>query len=112
MVVHGHILLDYYNQTPALWRPMADMQSMFGACLLFKFAIGAVLTLLFTRNFEGKGLEEGVRFGVYVGLLMGVIGAMNYLWLPISTTLAIAWFVDGIVYSICCGVILSWLYKK
>lgn len=112
MVVHGHLLMPYYNATPALWRPETDMQQMFVWCLVFKLVMGAVLTLLFTRNYENKGLEEGVRFGFYIGLLMGVMTASWFMILPISSTLAVAWLIDGIVYGILSGVVLAQFYRN
>ena len=112
MVVHGHLLMPYYNQTAALWRPEADMQQMMVWALVYKLAFSAALTLLFTRNYEGKGLEEGVRFGFYVGLVMGIMSAGLYLMLPISGMLAVALLIDGIVYGILAGVVLAQFYKN
>lgn len=111
MVVHGHLLMPYYNATAALWRPEAEMQQMFVWCLVYKLVLGAAITLLFTRNYEGKGLEEGVRFGFYIGFLMGVLAAGWYMILPIPGTLAVAWLIDGIVYGILSGVLLAQFYR-
>lgn len=112
MVVHGHLLMPYYTATAHLWRPEADMQQMFVWCLVFKLALSAAITLLFTRHYEGRGLEEGVRFGFYVGLLIGLLSASWYMILPISGTIAIAWLIDGIVYGILAGVVLAQFYRN
>lgn len=112
MIVHGHMLMPYYMATPQLWRPEADMQAMVGWCLTYKLLFSAALTFLFTRHFEGKGMDEGVRFGVYLGLILGIQTAASYLWMPVSGSLAIAWFVESFVFSILAGVILSMTYKK
>lgn len=108
--VHGHLLVDEYAAFANLWRSPEDMKALFGSTVFFNVALSAILTILYSRGHEGKGVDEGVRFGVYVGLLMGILSAMAYLWLPISTSLATLWFVDGLVFSLLAGVILSLTY--
>ncbi len=111
-VVHGHLMMPLYNETPQLWRPEAEMQAnLFPWGILSGVGLALVVTWLFTRHYENKGLHEGVRFGLWLGLLMGVMqfGAYNYL--PISLNLALAWFAVMLVEGIGMGVVLSLTYR-
>ncbi len=110
--VHGNLLANEYSAIADLWRNPEEVDAMFGAAVFFNVALSAVLTLLYSKNHEGLGVDEGVRFGVCVGLLVGILSAMAYMWLPITTTLSTLWFVDGLVFSLLAGIILSLTYAN
>ncbi len=112
MLVHGNLLMPLYNETPNLWRPEADMQGMMGWCIGYHLALAMVTTYIFTRNFEGKGLDEGVRFGFYIGLFLAVVHAGSFIFMPISGQLVIGWIVASLFWGVLSGVVLSLLYKR
>ncbi len=110
--LHGVLLMDIYLQTPNLWRTPEDMTALFPFQLLGQFALTFVSALLFTRHYEAKGVMEGVRFGGWLGLVFGVMMASSFVWMPISGTLAVAWFVGGLLQGVGLGVIFALLYRK
>lgn len=109
-LLHGNILMGMYEQTSHLWRAEEDMKM--GLMMLNQFLTTAILAFIFTRNYEGKGLCEGIRFGVMMGLLMGVMSAAAYIWTPIPGALAVGWFLGGLGWGLGLGIIFSLLYKK
>jgi hypothetical protein len=111
-VVHGHLLLPLYNETPNLWRTPEDMEANLHWVLISQTLMALVITFLFTRNYEGKGTQEGVRFGLYVGLVLAAPQIGMTAWMPIATTLAFLWAAAAIVYGIGTGVVASLVYKK
>ena len=110
-IVHGQLMMPMYMETQQLWRPEESMKELMPWSLGICLALAAAITWLFTRHYEGKGMEEGVRFGLYVGLIMGLVQAGAYVYLPISLNLAIAWLVVYVIEGIGAGVILSLTYK-
>ena len=55
---------------------------------------------------------EGIRYGFCIGLFVMVPTAYNsYATLPIAHSLALTWFVYGMLQVILCGVVLSLVYK-
>ncbi|NBX73905.1 MAG: hypothetical protein EBZ69_06300 [Alphaproteobacteria bacterium] len=111
-VVHGTLLLPLYESTSTLWRSATDVQSLSTLDYVFKLMLSVVITLLFTRHFEDKGIGEGIRFGIFTGLVYGVMKLSAYIHLPISLDLALGWGIGSLVYAILGGIILSMLYKK
>lgn len=110
--LHGHILLPIYRSIPGVWRNDADMAELLWFTLLTEFLIVLFTAYIFTRNYEGKGLAEGARFGIPVGLLMGTMMMAPYAWLPIPLGLAFAWFCGGLLQGIGLGLIFALVYKK
>jgi hypothetical protein len=111
-VVHGNLLLPLYNETPDLWRTAEDMQANFHWALMSQAFMALVITFLFTRNYEGKGTQEGVRFGFYVGLVLAAPQIGMVAWMPISPTLAFLWAAAAIIYGIGTGVVAALVYRK
>jgi len=107
---HGQYLMSIYAQTPNLWRSYTEMQAMGGWYAGVTVAMGLILSYVFSRNYEGKGWPEGVRFGFYVGLLIGVSHFAAYLYLPISLNLAVLWLCGWIVEGVLAGITLSLAY--
>jgi hypothetical protein len=108
---HGNFLMPVYQETPQLWRTPADMQSYFTFMLGAQFLLAWIVGLIFTRNYEGKGLIEGVRYGAMIGFLLGVCMASSYAWMPISLYLAAMWFTGGFVQGLGLGLIYAAIYR-
>jgi len=111
MAVHGHLMMPFYLEFQQLWRPQESMDQMHVWGLAADLALAAAIAWLYTRHYEGKGLQEGVRFGLYVGVIMGLMQFMTYIYMPISLNLALAWFAVYVVQGLGAGIILSLVYK-
>jgi len=107
---HGQYLMPFYLQTHNIWRPMADMQALMGWYIGVLVAMGLILSLIFSKNYECKGLPEGVRFGFYIGLLLGVSHMGAFVHLPIPINLAVLWLCGWIIEGVLVGVTLSLTY--
>ena len=65
MLVHPVILAGIYEQTASIWRSRDERsQGYFILYLLSQFLFAIALTFLFTRNYEGRSIGEGARFGL------------------------------------------------
>jgi hypothetical protein len=111
-VWHGILLKDMYQKTMSVWRPEADMKQFFPFMMLTQAAVALILTFVFTRHYEGKGLGEGLRFGTYMGLLLGIMSAGWYAYLPVPAILAILWGVGGLIMGLGIGAVASLVYKN
>lgn len=110
VLVHGFLLKDLYAQTAALWRPEEEykMSVMF----ISEFGFSAVLAYIFTLNYEGKGIGEGVRFGLCIGMLLGAIEIGKYSYMPIPMVLMLSWVLATLLIGLGAGVVLSLVYKR
>ena len=111
-VVHGVLLKPIYEATAALWRSEEDMKSLCPYGMLVSLAFVSLVACIFVKNYEAKGFGEGVRFGFLLGLLMGLIPASFYLYMPIPGTLALAWFFASFVETIGLGILFAFIYRK
>ncbi len=67
---------------------------------------------IFTKGYEGKGVGEGVRYGLLIGLLMNGVGAFNqYVIYPVPFKLAVQWFIFGTLEFIIAGIITALIYR-
>lgn len=110
--VDGFMLADLYAANGALFRPLAEVNVVigFGAQLLGFFAFA----YMYAKGYEGtSGLQEGLRFGVLVGLLLvGFGSAWNYAVLRVSDALGLAWVIAGLVRMSLYGIIVGLVYRR
>jgi hypothetical protein len=105
------ILSSSYQATANLWRPMGEMKIwLFYIVYLF---VAYFFTLIFSKGYEGKGIMEGVRYGFYVGMMMAVPMAYgSYAAMPIPYSLALSWFICGLIEYIAVGIALALVFGK
>lgn len=110
-VVNMVLLSAAYQQTSNLWRPEGEMKIwLFYVCYLF---VAFFMTLVFSKWYRGKGVMEGLQFGVYLGLMISVPMAYGmYGSMPIPYSMSVQWFVYGLIKHILGGVALSLIYGK
>ena len=105
------VLADLYARHAEVFRPQAQMNLVLG------FAASALGFLVFAYTFAkgyegGPGLMEGLRFGVLVGLLLSCFAVVwNYVTLPLSGSLALAWIVDTIAEMGLYGAVVGLVYR-
>ena len=112
-LVNGVILhATYMAEEGAKWmRPNGEIKLwvIYVAYLFFAF----FFTLIFSKGFENKGIFEGVRYGFYVGLMVSIPAAyVSYATLPMPYTLALQWFIYGLIEMVICGIVLAFVYKS
>lgn len=110
-IVNMVILSSAYQSTMQVWRP--DMMSkmwIFHVVML----IGAFFfAFIFSKGFENKGIVEGVRYGTYIGIWMSVGKAYGtYAMVAIPYSLALQWFVYGVIEYVIAGVVLAFVFGR
>jgi hypothetical protein len=110
-LVHGLILAGTYQSLQNLFRPdAASFNWMYHVLNL----IGAFFfTLVFSKGYEGKGVAEGIRYGLYIGIWLSVGMAYGtYAMYAIPYSLALSWFIYGVIEYIILGVALAIVFKE
>jgi hypothetical protein len=70
-------------------------------------------SFIFSRGYEGKGIMEGVRYGLYIGIWMSIGTAYGtYAMIAIPYSLALQWFVYGVAEYVIYGVLLALVFRK
>lgn len=107
-LIHNVILSGLYESLQNLWR--SDQRSWIIGLTGLIWAV--LFTFIYTKGFEGKGVMEGVRYGLWIGLFISIPMAFNlYVVLPVPVSLALQWFIYGLLQTIICGTVLAMVYK-
>jgi hypothetical protein len=108
-IVNTLLLSSAYAETAKLWRPEMKIWLFY---VVYHF-IAFFFTLIFSKGYEGKGAIEGLRYGFYVGMLMAVPMAYgSYASMEIPYSLALQWFIYGLIEYIILGVVLALVWGK
>jgi hypothetical protein len=111
-LVHGMWLADTYLAMGDVFRPEVEMNSM-----MWMMMVGSVLYMflfcyIFTRGYEGKGIGEGVRYGLLMGLFLSIPSAVDqFVVYPLTANLAVIWFVTGVIAFMILGAVFAAIYK-
>ena len=110
-VVNMVFLQGEYQATSQLWRPMEEMK--YGLFYVVYLIVSFFFTLIFSKGYEGKGIQEGLRYGFYVGMIMATSMAYGtYGSMPIPYSLALKWFLFGLLEYMILGIIVALVFGK
>jgi hypothetical protein len=94
-----------------LWRP--DMMSKMWVMNVANAIFALIFVYIFSKGYEKKGIVEGVRYGLLLGLMIQVFNILGqYAVYPVPFILAAQWLVFGVLQITICGVVLSFFYNK
>ncbi len=112
-VVYGMVLKSEFGRYPAIYRPMETqgtyMPILFAGILLAMFAAAYI----YAKGYEGgSGFQEGMRFGVLLGLfVVGYVSVANYSMISLGRRLAGCMAIAGLVEWILAGIVIGIVYK-
>ena len=110
-VVHEGILKSTYQATQSLWRP--DMMSLMWIIHVLTVIGAFFFTFIFSKGYEGKGIAEGIRYGLYIGIWMSAGMAYGtYAMIAIPYSLALQWFIYGVICYVIYGIALAMVFGK
>ena len=111
-IVYGNILSGEFARYPAIYRS-SETQTQF-LPLMFAGILFAMLvaSYLYAKGYEGgNGLQEGMRFGVLIGLVMvGYVAGVNNAIMNIGRRMAAAYALAGLVEWVVVGMVIGFIY--
>jgi len=108
-IVNGLILGPTYESLKSLWRP--DFNSLMWVYYVLMLVGAFFFTFIFSKGYEGKGIAEGVRYGLYIGIWMSIGMAYGtYAMIAIPYSLALQWFIYGVIQYIIMGVVVALVF--
>ena len=113
LLVHAVLLTDLYLQYAHVMRPEADRQQILPAGFVLALVGFFAFAYAYAKGYEGgSGTQEGLRFGVLVGILICCFATIwEYLVFPIGRRLLLAWCIDHIVEFAIYGMVVGAVYK-
>ncbi|HEX9852925.1 MAG TPA: hypothetical protein VGA68_07910 [Woeseiaceae bacterium] len=111
-VVHEVWLAETYAGLANVFRGEADMMGMMWMMMVASVGSLFLFCYIFTKGYEGKGIAEGARYGLWMGLFMSLPMAIDqYVVYPLPSNLAVSWFVTGVISFVIAGAVFAAIYK-
>jgi len=93
-------------------RPEAEMSSYLWVRIVIMAVFAFFFTFIFAKGYEGKGVMEGVRFGIYVTFFYFLVGSFDMFTIfPFPYRVVWYWIAAGLVQSVIMGIIAALVYK-
>ncbi len=95
-----------------IFRPIAEMDAIMWRMWIADLVYSFFFVFIFVKGYENKGLMEGVRYGIYIGVFiqfMAVV-AQNVVY-QVPAYLAAQWFIYGLIQSVILGITAALIYK-
>lgn len=109
-IINGLILMSQYEALQNLWRP--DMKTKMWIMYLTGLLVAFLFTYIFIKGREGRGLAEGVRFGMIIWLFVAVPMSLGcWVMFPIPFKLALWWIIFSLIEYIIAGLLVAAIYK-
>ena len=110
-LIHGKLLMGIYQETSTLWRPQDEMRAMMPWMTAAQLLLSVVFCLIFVKGYENRGIAEGIRYGILMGLLFIPQNLITYAVQPLPGKLIGAWIAAGFIQAIIAGILVAALYK-
>lgn len=111
-LIHGILLMEMYQSTQQIWRPMNAGSIYHAAMIGSQIAFALMTSFLFTRHYENRGVREGVRFGFWIGSILAAVELGSFCYLPIPFSLTFIWMVTVLLKGIGTGTVVALIYKN
>jgi len=112
ILIHQVFLGETYAALASVWRPETEMMSKMWIMFLTSGVWTVLFCYIFTRGYEGKGAMEGARYGLIMGLFLGIpYSYESHVIYPIPLSLAHTWLISSLVVGVACGLVLALIYK-
>jgi len=105
------IFAEQFEAFNNIMRPEAQSGMYLAAMLLGYLVMTSMFCYIFTKGYENKGLAEGARYGLLMGLLLGSVEWVYGVSLPLSMNLVVLNTLLALIIWIVAGLILAAIYK-
>ncbi len=111
-LIHGVWLQNTYKETMSLWRTESEMNARFGWMLLGQFLFASTFTAIWAAGIaERQCVRCACFYGVLMALFSQAVTLINYVVMPLPPSLAVKWFVAGVVQGVLMGLLVYFVYK-
>ena len=113
-LIHGVMLAETYAAEPlkSIFRSEEEMGGMMWIMFLMDLVWVYFFCFFFAKGYENKGIGEGLRYGLYIGLFTQLTFAYwSYTMYPLTYGIVLQWFIYGMIVCLILGVVASLTYK-
>ena len=111
-LIHGVWLQSTYKETMSLWRSEAEMQAHMGWLMLGQFLAASTFVVLWAKGFaESASIRCACLYGLFMSLFGQAATLVTYAVQPFPASLAVKWFLAGVVQGVLLGLLVFLVYK-
>lgn len=113
-LIHDVLLASTYEseQVKNVMRSTEDITSRMWVMVIMQLVWAFFFTFFFAKGYENKGIWEGVRFGLYIGVFYYMVTSYNaFVVYQLPYSLTFQWFIYGLIQALILGVVAALLYK-
>jgi hypothetical protein len=110
-LIHQVLLKDLYRSTAAFWRFEAEMMGFMAYMFAGQILVGVFFAWIFAFGYQGRGIAEGVRYGLLMGGLSLGQQLIMFAVQPFPTSLLAAWVVTCVIQSVIVGAVAAKVAK-
>ena len=111
-LIHGVWLKPDYEASKELWRSEAEMGTHFHWMLIAQLIVAIAFVTIWALGFAPSGsLGMACGYGLLIGLIVQATTLITYVVSPLPASLAVKWFVSGIVQSVLLALLVALIYK-
>ncbi|MFZ2619596.1 MAG: hypothetical protein WAX89_01865 [Alphaproteobacteria bacterium] len=103
---HGHMLMDRYTETAYLWRPEAEMHTLWPWCFVYH----GLLALAFTASYllmNAKTYVQGAKNGALIMAPLAISTIMVFMTQTIPTDILHMWAAGHLLQGVVAGLALT-----
>ena len=109
-LMHGVLLMESYEAIQSVWRP--DMDRLMWIQWVTPLFMIFFFLYIFVRGYEGKGIMEGVRFGLIIWAFVSIpMTYGQYMLYPLPYSLVWKWLAADLVSFVVFGILAAAIYK-
>jgi ABC-type multidrug transport system permease subunit len=111
-VIFETMLGEAHAEMTGVFRPENEINDMMWMMFVSSAIMLFMFCYIFTRGYEGKGIMEGVRYGVLIAFLMASPMVIEqHVIYPVPENVATMWLVGIFVSFIIVGAAFAAIYK-
>lgn len=114
LLVHVVFLSGIYESLSmqGVLRAKSQIMSYIWVMIIIGLVYSFFFVFIFAKGYEGKGIMEGIRFGIYIGFFWIFVNAFNsFAIFPIPYSLTWYWIIFGFIQTIIFGILAALIYK-
>lgn len=111
-VVFGMLLDEFYSANIGDLTVRPHGEELMGWLTIAELIMSYSFVWIWGHGVEGKGMNEGLRFGFFMGLFWASAEIMSYAFMPMQMNVMIMGFVLDLIMFMLAGVILSMVWEK
>jgi uncharacterized PurR-regulated membrane protein YhhQ (DUF165 family) len=109
-VINEVFMKNANESLKSLWRP--NMMSRMWVLYVVGVLVALLFTYIFVKGREGKGITEGVRYGIIIWLFVSVpMSVSMWVLLPIPYIIILRWMLFGLLEMLVAGILVAVIYK-